>query len=120
MVVENNISTKICGKCADCCKNYPLVELSENEINSLEVLTGLKFDVFINSKGKADDGYFLQFKENGHCFFLNENNGTYSCRIYEARPEICKTYPSTPRQREACNSNRKKCMNKNEFRCNCV
>ncbi len=110
MVVENNISTEICKKCADCCKNYPLVELSKNEINSLELLTGLHFGTFINSKSKADEKYFLQFKENGYCFFLNENNGSYSCSIYEARPEICKNYPSNPRQQEVCNSNRGKFM----------
>ena len=34
MVVENNISTDICKKCADCCKNYSLIELSKKEINS--------------------------------------------------------------------------------------
>jgi len=71
----------------------------------LEVATGLRFDVFTNAKGEAGDGYFLQFKENGHCFFLNDNNGSYSCRVYEARPEICKNYPSKPKEIAACDAN---------------
>lgn len=104
--MKNNISMEICKICAECCKDSPFVELSKNEINSLELSTGLPFRVFINSKGKADEGYFLQFKENGDCIFLNENNGSYSCDVYEARPEICKNYPSTPRQQEVCDLNR--------------
>jgi len=44
--------------------------------------------------GKAVEEYFLQFQKNGDCFFLNENNGSYSCSVYEIRPEICKNYPS--------------------------
>ncbi len=99
---------KMCQKCAECCKNYPLIEISKNEIKSLELLTGLQFGILINSKSKAYEGYLLQFKENGDCFFLNENNGNYSCDVYEVRPEICKKYPSTLRQQEACLLNKGK------------
>jgi Fe-S-cluster containining protein len=106
--IENFISMKMCKKCAECCKNYPLIRLSKNEINSLELFTGLHFGIPINSKGIAYEGYLLQFKENGDCFFLNENNGSYSCDVYEVRPEICKKYPSNPRQQEACALNREK------------
>ena len=106
--MENIIPTEICNKCAECCKNSPFVELSKNEINSLEQVTGLHFDVFTNPKGKAVEEYFLQFQENGDCFFLNENNGSYSCGVYEARPGICKNYPSKPRQKEVCDTNRGK------------
>ena len=104
--MENIISTEICNKCGTCCKNYPFVELSKNEINLLEQMTALHFAVFTNPKGKAVEEYFLQFKANGDCFFLNENNGSYSCGVYEARPGICKNYPSKPRQKEACYANR--------------
>jgi len=104
--MENIISSEICQKCAQCCKNYPYVELSQNEINELAKLTGLPFDVFTNPKGEAVEEYFLQFKENGDCFFLNEHNGEYSCCIYEARSEICINFPSKPRQNEVCAANR--------------
>jgi len=106
--IENFISMKMCKKCAECCKNYPLIRISKNEINSLELLTGLHFGIPINSKGKEYEGYLLQFKENGDCFFLNENNGNYSCDVYEVRPEICKKYPSTLRQQEVCALNKEK------------
>lgn len=100
------ITNEICKKCAECCKNYPFVELSKNEILEIEKLIGLPSVLFTNEKDEAGEEYFLQFKENGDCFFLNGNNGTYSCGIYEARSEICRNYPSKPIQNEACNSNR--------------
>jgi Fe-S-cluster containining protein len=102
--MENIISTEICKKCAKCCKNYPFIELSKNEINSLEHISGLDFNVFTNSIDKAVGKYFLQFQKNGDCFFLNEDNGIYSCEVYEARPGICKNYPSETKQKKVCNS----------------
>ncbi len=108
--MENMISSEICMSCAECCKNFPFVELTHNEIHNIEKLTGLSFDQFTNPKGEAVEEYFLQFKENGDCIFLNRNNGDYSCSIYEARSEICKNYPSKPRQNEVCTENRKKIL----------
>ena len=75
--MENIILTEICKKCAECCKNYPFVCLSEKEIDSIKKLTGLPAEVFTIPKGKEIEEYFLQFQENGYCFFLNENNGNY-------------------------------------------
>ncbi len=97
--------TKICKKCAECCKNHPFIDLSKNEILALERATGLRAEVFTNQKGKDVEEYFLQFKENGYCFFLNENNGTFSCSVYEARPGICQRYPAKPSQKTLCDSN---------------
>ena len=111
--MENIISSEICRKCAECCKNFPFVELSHNEVYELEKRTGLPFDVFTNRKGDSVAEFFLQFKENGDCFFLNENNGDYSCGVYEARSEICRNYPSNLRQNEVCDANRKMILRKN-------
>jgi len=76
--------------------------VSENDVKALEEKTGLHRDVFSNQKGEAVDEYFLGFQKNGSCFFLNENNGGYSCGVYEARPKVCRNYPSNPRQEEFC------------------
>lgn len=51
--MENIITSEICKKCAECCKHYPFVELSQHEIYDIEKLTGLPFDVFTNQKGEA-------------------------------------------------------------------
>ena len=67
-------------------------------------------DDFINQKGEAVEEYFLKFKENGDCFFLNKKDGSYFCAVYEARPEICKKYPSRPRQKETCEANMEKSL----------
>jgi uncharacterized protein len=104
--MENIITSEICKKCAECCKNYPFIELSQHEIYELEKLSGLPSDVFSNRKGEAVKEYFLDFKENGDCFFLNEKNGGYSCGVYESRSGICRNYPSRPSQNEVCYSNR--------------
>ncbi len=105
--------SEICKKCAECCKHYPYIELSQNEISELGKVTGLRFDVFANPKGKAVEEYFLQFKENGDCFFLNENNGDYSCGVYEARSVICRNYPAKPRQHEVCDAKREMFLRNN-------
>ena len=97
--------TEICKKCAVCCKNHPFIDLTEKEIDSLKHLTGLDSDVFTNPKGKAVEEYFLRFQENGDCFFLIEENGGFSCGAYEARPGICKNYPSKPSQQKFCDAN---------------
>ncbi|MBU1137477.1 MAG: YkgJ family cysteine cluster protein [Proteobacteria bacterium] len=109
--MKNTISPEICKKCGECCKNYPFVELSVNDISLLEKLTTLHFALFTNPKGKVVEEYFLQFKANGDCFFLNGKNGNYSCGVYEARPGICKKYPSQPLQKKLCYANRGKVLN---------
>ncbi len=103
--MKNIISAEICKKCGECCRNYPYVELSKNDINSLEQKTALYFDQFTNQKGTTGEDYFLQFQENGNCVFLKENNGCYSCDVYAARPAICKKYPVEPLQKKVCDAN---------------
>jgi Fe-S-cluster containining protein len=104
--MENMITHAICKKCAACCKNYPFVRLSLHEIRELKKLTGLPYEIYSGRIDEAGEEYYLTFKENGDCFFLNENNGDYSCRVYESRSEICRNYPSMPSQNDVCNSNR--------------
>ena len=101
-VMTDFIPTESCRRCAQCCKNVPFVELSTLEIELLEQVTGLPFDVFTHAKRTVIEAYFLQFKANGDCFFLNESNGLYACGVYDARPDVCRRFPSTPIQKEAC------------------
>ncbi len=111
--MENITRSEICKNCAECCKHYSFIELSQIEINELEKFTGLRFDIFTNPKGKAVEEYFLKFKENGDCYFLNGNNGNYSCGVYEARSGICRNYPSDRSQNEVCDTNKKICLSNN-------
>ena len=68
----------------------------------LEQTTGLDSDLFTNSKRMEVEEYFLQFRENGDCIFLNENDGHFSCDVYGARPGICKNYPTGTSQEYYC------------------
>ncbi len=104
----SDITAKICGQCGGCCRHHPFVRLSKIEVNELERATGLGSEVFSDSKDRTVDEYFLQFKENGDCFFLNEHNGSYSCGAYAARPAVCKNYPSEASQNQVCSDNRLK------------
>jgi Fe-S-cluster containining protein len=104
--MTNIITNAVCKKCAGCCKEYPYVRLSLHEVRELEKLTGLSADIFSTRKNEAGEEYFLNFKENGDCFFLNECNGDYSCGVYESRGEVCRRYPSMPSQIDVCNSKR--------------
>jgi Fe-S-cluster containining protein len=103
--MKNAITSAICQKCGECCRNYPFVKLSLHEIHDLEKLTGLPFDAFSGRIDEAGEDYYLDFKENGDCFFLKEENGDFSCSVYESRSEMCKNYPSKPSQNDVCNSN---------------
>ena len=118
--MRNITSSEICTVCAECCKHFPYVELSETDISALEAFTGLRFDVFTNPKGKAVEEYFLQFKDNGDCVFLNQKDDKYSCSVYEARSGTCRAYPSTPIQNEACNANRVSCLRRSSGYSHCA
>ncbi|BBO84454.1 hypothetical protein DSCO28_50200 [Desulfosarcina ovata subsp. sediminis] len=102
------ITSTICKKCAACCKRFPYIQLSENDIRAIEQETALPMEVFTNPQDASAGTYFLQFKENGDCFFLSEENGLYFCRVYKIRPDICRTYPAKPVQQVYCSINSSK------------
>lgn len=110
--MKSIISSDICQKCGECCKNYPFVELSPDEVHELEKLTRLPLDVFTDRKDEAVEEYFLTFNENGDCYFLKESGDGYSCGVYEARSSICRSYPSEPSQNRVCHANREKVLRK--------
>jgi Fe-S-cluster containining protein len=88
--------------------NYPFIELSDSEVFSIQKATGMHSDVFTNRKGENFEEYFMQFQNNGYCFFLKEKNGSFSCEVYESRPHICKNFPSESAQQDVCDANSKR------------
>ena len=102
------ISSNACKKCSKCCKNFPCVELSKEEIKKLEEKTGFSFEKFTNPKGKVPvEEYFLQFKENGDCIFLKLSGEDHFCSVYGVRPKVCQSYPLKPKQKAFCEENMK-------------
>ncbi len=98
------VLTELCRTCAECCKHFPFVELTEDEIGALSRETGLLADAFTNSKNTETEEYFLQFQKNGHCIFLTENEQEFSCGVYASRPGICTRYPSGTIQQDRCDA----------------
>lgn len=92
----------MCTKCGGCCRNFPFVELSEAEIERLSVFTGLEGCAFADSDRGLEPRRFLRFREGGSCIFLKESAGLAVCSVYEARPDICRSYPFTPSQDKVC------------------
>jgi Fe-S-cluster containining protein len=100
------MSSKTCRECAKCCRYFVFAEVSQLEIEAIEDLTGQHYNMFTNPKGAEGEGRFLKFRENGDCIFLNRDDGTYSCVVYEVRPKVCRNYPSNQEQNETCYLNR--------------
>jgi uncharacterized protein len=98
-------STHICNGCGSCCRNFPYISLSKDDIKTLENFTGLTSEEFTDNIDKAGEKRFMKFQENGDCIFLTMIDGAYSCSVYEARSAICRGYPSTGIQRKSCSLN---------------
>jgi Fe-S-cluster containining protein len=75
----------------------------------LENFTGLTSEEFTDNIDKAGEKRFMKFHENGDCIFLKMIDGAYSCSVYEARSAMCRGYPSTEIQREACRVSSDRC-----------
>ncbi len=104
--------TELCKKCAECCRHYPFVELTDNDIRTLRRETGMHADAFTNAKGMEAEEYFLQFQRNGDCIFLHEDGQGFSCGVYAARPGICKKYPTGITQQDRCDAISEKILGK--------
>ena len=105
--LTETITLKTCRECGECCRNFAFAKLSQLEIETIEAFTGLHFSKFTYPIGADGEGRFLKFTDNGDCFFLNKDEDTFSCSIYEVRSKICREYPSNKAQIETCDMNKK-------------
>ncbi len=72
-----------CEICGECCRSPGL---SKTDIKRIK-RAGYKEEEFVES---FPLGFYIKEK-NGWCMFLEKN---VFCKIYKARPEICRKYPS--------------------------
>jgi uncharacterized protein len=82
-----------CTQCGDCCTGTPgYVWVNEEEIGALAKHMGIAPDDFearyVRRVGKRKS--LVEF-ENGDCVFFD--NQTRKCKVYEARPRQCRTWP---------------------------
>ena len=82
-----------CLRCGACCRIEGIVRLADGDIASMAALLGIGEDEFIaNWTDIAPDrrGLVLKDASDGACIMLTGDN---RCRVYEARPEKCRTFP---------------------------
>jgi Fe-S-cluster containining protein len=82
-----------CTGCGDCCTGAPgFVWVNREEIHNLAARVGLAPDEF-ESRYVRDVGKRKSLNEfnNGDCVFFDGE--TRKCKVYEARPRQCRTWP---------------------------
>lgn len=75
-----------CTRCGECCHSP---RLSKKDIERIRK-SGYKEEDFVYID-EIENMYIRD--ENDWCMFLNKGKAA-SCKIYEARPKICRLYPS--------------------------
>lgn len=103
--IRKQVTIHLCNGCGSCCRNFAYIRLSQNDVKRLETFTGLTSEDFSNNSDETGEKRFMKFCENGDCIFLNMTNGIYSCSVYEARSETCRSYPANIIQKETCREN---------------
>jgi Fe-S-cluster containining protein len=82
-----------CTGCGDCCTGAPgYVWVNKDEIAAIAARVGMEVDAF-ESKYVRMVGVRKSLVEfsNGDCVFFD--NQTRKCKVYEARPRQCRTWP---------------------------
>lgn len=89
--IHDEVFTEInCLDCANCCKTTPAI-VTRPDAKRIAKHLGISTKAFI--KKYLIEDYDQTLMINGvPCTFLNEDN---TCKIYEVRPEACRTYPHT-------------------------
>lgn len=77
--------------CGECCKRL-VVEVTNSEIKSIKSL-GYNEEDFLEKDFFGQGKSVLKRGKNGCIFLKKEEDGKYSCKIYENRPKICRQYP---------------------------
>jgi len=101
MTVSDKILRFECRQCGTCCRWTGSVLLTEKDITTLAVATGLDELLFIHDYTQLAPNrrqLALVDKDDGSCVFLERKR----CRWYEARPEQCRTFPHAWRVAQGC------------------
>ena len=86
-----------CSKCPGYCCSYPVITLNSRDVKRLAKHFGLSFEAarVKFTKVDGDEPYAMRRKADEHfgriCRFFDTDKRC--CTIYEARPEICRSYP---------------------------
>ena len=89
-----------CAKCPAYCCSYDEIELQEMDIRRLAKHLDLDRDAFLKRYAKRGDKlpvlrHHRDTLFGSVCVFLDSK--TRQCTVYDARPNVCRTYPDRPR-----------------------
>ena len=89
-----------CSKCPAYCCSYQDIELKERDISRLMKHLELDRETFMRRFTKSGDvlpvlRHHRDDVFDSVCVFLDRQ--TRRCTVYEARPNVCRTYPDRPR-----------------------
>jgi Fe-S-cluster containining protein len=90
-----------CLKCPGFCCSYPVISITKADVERLARHHGLAFETARERFTKEAHGkkYALRRKADEHfgriCRFFDTDKRR--CTIYEARPEVCRSYPTQDR-----------------------
>ena len=93
MVKFLNEKTFKCKQCGQCCR--PVVKLSVKDIKRIEKI-GMNKEEFLDFDPNKPEKKDTIKRIKGVCMFLCRKGEKYSCKIYSARPEVCRKYPFFP------------------------
>ncbi len=90
-----------CQRCGNCCTgDGSVVRVSEREIEALALRVNLTPAAFIERHTREEHGarVLLDTGDLGDCEWLDRRpDGTSACRLQEAKPDQCASYPFWPR-----------------------
>jgi Fe-S-cluster containining protein len=89
-----------CTKCPAYCCSYDQIEVKELDVRRLVKHLEIDRETFLRRYTKdGDELPILRHRKDKYfgsvCVFLDRK--TRRCTVYEARPNVCRTYPDRPR-----------------------
>lgn len=84
-----------CVCCGNCCNTCKSIMITNKDIKAISQCLGLSTKEFKKQYTKQYPGLtnLRCFKQENPCIFLDENNNTKKCKIYDVRPYTCRGYP---------------------------
>lgn len=83
-----------CQQCGNCCKSL-MPSVTNNEIDKLSRIDKISSNDFIDRFIEVDNIDDIKYLKDSPCKYLHYK----SCSIYTNRPEVCKSYPHTQKNK---------------------
>ncbi len=84
-------SNVFCDKCGECCRVCDPIIINNQDIMNIASFLGISYQTAIAKYTKRLKDGRLSLRTSP-CIFLEANR----CRIYDARPSVCRQFPMTP------------------------